>query len=115
MKLHEDAHVEINDYGNDLSDIETFAKHLGIEINIIDAEQFNSIIYTAKKGSKDKIYLLKTKNHFDVIKSLTAFMIIHTIVTNVRRHTPKETNTFVLQSAYLASPMQRIKNVRVKK
>ena len=73
MKLHEDAHVEINDYGNDLSDIETFAKHLDIEINIIDAEQFNNIIYTANKCSEDKIYLLKTKNHFDVIKSLTAF------------------------------------------
>ena len=72
-KLHEEAHVEINDYGNDLSDIEKFAKHLGIEINIIDAEQFNSIVYTANKGSEDKIYLLKTRNHFDVIKSLTAF------------------------------------------
>ena len=73
IKLHEDAHVEINGYGNDLSDVEKFAKHLGIEINIIYAEQFNSIVYTANKGSKDKIYLLKTKNHFDVIKSLTAF------------------------------------------
>ena len=73
MKLHEDAHVEINDYGNDLSDIETFAKHLRIEINIIDAEQFNNIVCTANKGSEDKTYLLKTKNHFGVIKSLTAF------------------------------------------
>ena len=73
MKLHEEAHVEINDYGNDLSDIEKFAKHLGIEINIIDAEQFNSIVHTANKGSEDKVYLLKTRNHFDVIKSLTAF------------------------------------------
>ena len=61
MKLHEDAHVEINDYGNDLSDIETFAKHLDIEINVIDAEQFNNIIYTANKCSEDKIYLLKTQ------------------------------------------------------
>ena len=73
MKLHEEANVEINDYGNDLSDIEKFAKHLGIEINIIDAEHFNSIIYTANKGSEDKVYLLKTRNHFDIIKSLTAF------------------------------------------
>ena len=73
MKLHKEAHVEINDYGNDLSDIEKFAKHLGIEINIIDAEQFNSIVHTANKGSEDKVYLLKTRNHFDVIKSLTAF------------------------------------------
>ena len=40
MKLHEDAHMEINYYGKNLSDIETFAKLLGIEINIIDAEQF---------------------------------------------------------------------------
>ena len=73
MKLQEDAHVEINDYENDLSVIETFSKHLDIEINVIDAEQFNNIIYTANKCSEDKIYLLKTKNHFDVIKSLTAF------------------------------------------
>ena len=73
LKLHEEAQVEINDYGNNLSDIETFAKNLAIEINIIDAEHFNSIIYTANKGSEDKIYLLKTRNHFDVIKSLTAF------------------------------------------
>ena len=70
-KLHEDAHVKINDYGNDLNDVETFAKHLEIEINIINSEQFNSIIYTANKGSEDKIYLLKTRNH--VIKSMTAF------------------------------------------
>ena len=73
LKLHEEAQVEINDYGNDLSDVEVFAKHLGIEINIVHAEQFNSIIYTANKASKDKIYLLNTSNHFDVIKSLTAF------------------------------------------
>ena len=73
MKLHKEANVEINDYGNDLSDVESFAKHLGIEINIIDAKQFNSIVYTAKKGSEDKIYLLETRNYFDVIKSLTTF------------------------------------------
>ena len=73
MKLHEEANVEINDYGNDLTDIEKFAKHLNIEINIIDSEQFNSIIYTSNKGSEYKIYLFKTRNHFDVIKSLTAF------------------------------------------
>ena len=73
MKLHEEANVEINDYGNDFSDVESFARHLGIEINIIDAEQFNSIVYTANKDSKDKTYLLKTRNQFDVINSLTAF------------------------------------------
>ena len=28
LKLHEEANIEINDYGNDLSDVETFAKQL---------------------------------------------------------------------------------------
>ena len=115
LKLHEEANVEINDYGNDLSDVETFAKHLGIKINIIDAEQFNSIVYTANKGSNDKIYLLKTRNHFDVIKSLTAFYDSPTITTSVGRHTPKETNTSVLQSAYLSLPTQNIINAMAKK
>ena len=73
MKLHEEENVYINDYGNHLSDVVIFAKNLDIEINIIDAEQFNSIIYTANQGLEDKIYLLKTRNQFDVIKSMTAF------------------------------------------
>ena len=30
-------------------------------------------VYTANKGHEDKIYLLKTRNQFGVIKSLTAF------------------------------------------
>ena len=73
MKLHKEANVEINEYGNDLADVETFAKHLEIEINIIDSDVFNTIIYTANKGTEDKIYILKTRNHFNVIKSLKAF------------------------------------------
>ena len=73
MKLHEESNAEINDYGNDLSGVESFAKHVKIETKIIDAEQVNSIVYTANKGHEDKIYLLKMRNHFDVIKSLTAF------------------------------------------
>ena len=74
MKLHKEANVEINEYGNDLSDVEKFAKYIDIEINIIDSEQFNSIVYTANKGTEDKIYLFKTRNHFDVIKCMTGFM-----------------------------------------
>ena len=73
LKLHEDANVEINDYGNDLNDVNKFANYLNIEINIIDSEQFNEIIYSANKGCEDKIYLYKTRNHFDLIKSMTAF------------------------------------------
>ena len=115
MKLLEEAHVEINDYGNDLSDIEKFAKHIDIEINIIDAEQFNNIVYTANKGSEDKIYLLKTRNHFDVIKSLTAFYDTPYYCHECKKAYTKETNTSVHQNAYLASPTRKIPNVRVKK
>ena len=50
LKLYEEAQVEINDYGNDLSYIETFAKHLGIEINIIDA--VNSLIASSTQQTK---------------------------------------------------------------
>ena len=56
-----------------MSDINKFATYLNLEINIIDSEQFNEIIYMANKGSGEKIYLYKTRNHFDVIKSQTAF------------------------------------------
>ena len=73
LRLHEEACVEVNDYGNDLSDVNRFAEYLNVEINILDSEAFNSIVQMANKGRKDKIYLLKTRNHFDVIKSLTGF------------------------------------------
>lgn len=69
LKLHEEADVEIND----LEDVNEFANHLNVEINIIDSEQFNEIIYTANKGCYDKSYVYKSRNHFDVIKSMTAF------------------------------------------
>ena len=70
LKLHEEAGVVMV---NNLDDVNKFSKYLNIEINIIDSEQFNEIIYTANKGCEDKIYLYKTRNHFDVIKSMTAF------------------------------------------
>ena len=73
-ELHNNANVEINDYGNCLDDVYKFALYLEVEINIIDSEQFNQIIYTANKGKTDKIYLYKKRNHFDVIKSMTAFL-----------------------------------------
>ena len=72
-ELH-NANVEINEYGNSLEDVNSFASHLDVEINIIDSEQFNEIIYTSNNGKTDKIYLYKTRNHFDVIKSMTAFL-----------------------------------------
>ena len=73
-ELHNNANVELNDFGNSLEDVNTFALYLDTEINIIDSEQFNEIIYTANNGKIDKLYLYKTRNHFDVIKSMTGLL-----------------------------------------
>ena len=74
LKLHEEAGVDINDYGNDIEDIEKFAKHLGVQINIIDGNQFNELIYSTDNKQDPNIYLYKDKNHFDVITSMPAFL-----------------------------------------
>ena len=44
LKLHEEAGVEVNDFGSTLEDVKKFANHLGVQINIIDSDQFNEII-----------------------------------------------------------------------
>ena len=75
-KLHEEAGVEISDHGNTLEDVDTFARHLGVQINVVDADYFNEIIYTTEQDSVDgkTIYIYKNKNHFDVITSMTGFL-----------------------------------------
>ena len=89
-KLHEEAGVEINEFGNDLEDVNVFAKHLGIQINIVDADYFNEIIYTSEGESTDGkiIYLYKNKNHYDVITSMPGFL-----GKNYYCHTCKESYT----------------------
>ena len=74
IKLHEDAGVPIPEYGSTLEDVDKFAQHLGIQINIIDTDYFNEIIYTANTDSNEIIYLLKDKNHYNVITSMPAFL-----------------------------------------
>ena len=76
LKLHEEAGVEINDFGNTLGDVNTFAKHLGAQINIVDADYFNEIIHTTEEESIEgkMIYLYKNKNHYDVITSMPGFL-----------------------------------------
>ena len=75
-KLHENAGVEISDHGNTLEDVNTFAKHLGVQINIVDAEYFNEIIHATEGDIVDGnvIYLYKNKNHYDVITSMPGFL-----------------------------------------
>ena len=72
LKLHEDAGVPISDYGGTLEDVNTFANHLGIQINVVDTDYFNEIIHTANPESTNIIYLHKNKNHYDVVTSMTA-------------------------------------------
>ena len=48
IKLHEDAGVHISDYGCTLEDVGTLTKHLGIQINIVDADYFNDVIQYCK-------------------------------------------------------------------
>ena len=76
LKLHEEAGVGINDFGNTLEDVDTFAKHLGVQINIVDANHFNEIIHTSEGESIEGkiIYLYKNKNHYDVITSMPGFL-----------------------------------------
>ena len=75
-KLQEEAGVEINDHGNTLDDVNTFAKHLGIQINIVSKDYFNEIIHTTDEDAVDGkiIYLYKNKNHYDVITSMAGFL-----------------------------------------
>ena len=74
-KLHEEAGVEINEFGSTLEDVKRFANHLKIQINIVDAEYFNELILTTENEHNcQMIYLYKNKNHFDVITSMTGFL-----------------------------------------
>ena len=75
-KLHKNAGVEINDHGSTLEDVNTFAKHLGVQINIVDKGYFNEIVHTTEESIVDGnvIYLYKNKNHYDVITTMAGFL-----------------------------------------
>jgi hypothetical protein len=78
LKLHEEAGVNINEFGNTLEDVNKFAKHLGIQINIVDGDLFNEMIHTTdnevESAESNMIYLCKNKNHFDVITSMPGLL-----------------------------------------
>ena len=74
LKLHEEAGVPISDHGSTLEDVETFAKLLGVQINIVDTDYFNEIIHTANPEATQVMYIYKNKNHYDVITSMPAFL-----------------------------------------
>lgn len=82
MRLHNEAGVEVNEFGNTLEDVNIFAKHLGIQINIADGDNFNKIIHTSEEESVAgrMIYLYKNSNYF----------VRTTTVTLVKRHTNRD-------------------------
>ena len=71
--LHAESGVSVNDWGNDFSDVQKISEHLEVQINILDAEQFNEVVYSSTPDRPKKIYLYKDKDHYDVITSMTAF------------------------------------------
>ena len=71
--LHAESGVFVNDWGNDFSDVQKISEYLGVQINIVDAEQFNEVVYSSTPDRPKKIYLYKDKDHYDVITSMTAF------------------------------------------
>ena len=76
-KLHEEAEVPISLFGSTLEDVKRFSEHLKVEINILDADRFNEIILTtgtSYANACETIYLLKNKNHYDVITSMPGFL-----------------------------------------
>ena len=74
-KLHTEAGVYPNEFGSTLEDVDIFARHLSIQINIIDGNNFNELIHTTNNHfDNGMIYLYKSNNHFDVIKSMTGFL-----------------------------------------
>ena len=66
--LHTELGVPINDYGNSFKDVQNTSDYLKVQINILDADQFNHIVFSTTAYPK-KIYLYKDKDHYDVITS----------------------------------------------
>lgn len=70
---HCDILIPEPDTGLTIEQIKEIELKLDIQINIICAEIFNSIIYSGQDKSI-KVYLYKNENHFDVINSVKAFL-----------------------------------------
>jgi hypothetical protein len=75
MTLAQELCNQLEEYNKNyftLDDIKNLEKVLNIQIKVVAAECFNSIIYSGNE--KDvKVYLYKNGNHFDTISSMTAF------------------------------------------
>jgi hypothetical protein len=58
-----------------LSNVRQIEKTLGIEVNIVCAENFNAIIYPLNASDTElRVYLYKNGNHYDTITSMAGFL-----------------------------------------
>ena len=76
LKLHEESGVEISPYGNTVEDLNAFAEHLNVQISVIADDYKHTLVHTTPNeyGKGMCIYLLKSDNHFDLIKSMGGFL-----------------------------------------
>jgi hypothetical protein len=75
MTLAQELCNQLGEYNKNyftLDDIKNLEKVLNIQIKVVAAECFNSIIYSGADKNV-KVYLYKNGNHFDTISSMTAF------------------------------------------
>ncbi|CAH0391289.1 unnamed protein product [Bemisia tabaci] len=64
---------EYNEEGFTLDDIKHLEELINIQINVVCAENLNSVIYRGPE-KEIKVYLYKHGNHFDVISSMAGFI-----------------------------------------
>ena len=76
LKLHEETGVPIDSNGTALDGLKIFAKHREVQINVIEGDNKNALIYTSDNKFKEgmRIYLFKSDDHYDVIKSMKGFL-----------------------------------------
>ena len=76
QRLHKESGVSVNEFGSTIEDLNSFAEHLNVQISVIDGDNNNTLIHTSPNtyANDMRIYLFKTDNHFDLIKSMKGFL-----------------------------------------
>jgi transposase-like protein len=75
-ELAEELRKRLGDYNEEgftLEDIKNVEELLNIQVKVVCAERFNSMIYSGEE-KETKIYLYKNSNHFDVINRMKSFL-----------------------------------------
>ena len=57
-----------------VQDIKTYEEHLDVQIVVISAQHFNSVVYAGSRRRYKKIFLLQDRDHFHSIISMAGFL-----------------------------------------